>query len=60
MIILHRELCIHCGACMQYCTQGAIVTEEGRAKLLPERCNGCGACIKSCYMLAIERSEDAK
>lgn len=56
-IEIQREKCIHCGACMQYCPEHAIITAEGRAMICQELCTKCASCIKACYMLAIEKKE---
>lgn len=54
---IRRDECIHCGACRQYCPEGAIETRDGRAYIRQDICTGCGKCRKACYMLAIRLVE---
>ena len=40
--------CIACGLCIQNCGSDAIITEDKKAKILPEKCTGCAMCIAVC------------
>ncbi|WP_319370238.1 monomeric [FeFe] hydrogenase [uncultured Ilyobacter sp.] len=53
------DLCRNCIAhnCTNVCPRDAIVFEEGRAKIIPEKCIGCGLCAKSCDYYAIVKLE---
>lgn len=56
--ITHREHCIHCLACWEYCPEDAIVLEDGQdpsggtRKFVKEvnyfHCKGCGLCVREC------------
>ena len=48
-IMLCRDGCVACGACMNACRFGAIgMNEYGVAEVDEEKCIGCGACAKAC------------
>lgn len=40
--------CVGMGNCERVCQFGAIVIEEGLARILPEKCTGCGQCATAC------------
>jgi len=47
--VIYRETrCIHCGACLQACRQGAIIWEDGFPVVNINRCERCGDCTISC------------
>jgi uncharacterized Fe-S center protein len=50
---VRREACTGCESCRPWCGFGAIVMEEGAARIVPERCSGCGACLPTCPVGAI-------
>lgn len=44
IIKINEELCNGCGACAEACHEGAIITVNGKAKLVREDyCDGMGA-----------------
>jgi len=47
------ELCIGCLACINECLIGAIIFEDGKAKILNEKCMNCRACVDACPAEAI-------
>ncbi|HEY3426864.1 MAG TPA: FAD-binding protein [Negativicutes bacterium] len=51
--------CSGCGVCESVCPFGAIVMQDGKAKLT-ETCTQCGACIDTCPVGAIVREDEAK
>jgi [FeFe] hydrogenase (group B1/B3) len=53
------DLCRNCIAhnCTNVCPRDAIIFENGRAKIIPEKCIGCGLCAKSCDYYAIVKLE---
>lgn len=40
--------CLGYGSCARVCPVGAIVVENGLARVLRDRCIACGACVKVC------------
>lgn len=40
--------CVGMGSCLKVCQFGAIVVEDGLARILPEKCTGCGQCAIEC------------
>lgn len=47
--LLHRhERCLHCGACLQACTVGAIERDGEQLRTDPAACDLCGACADAC------------
>lgn len=40
--------CIACKRCVKECQEGAIVVEDGYARIDPDKCTRCGACAKVC------------
>ena len=50
---IDTELCIGCGACVRICPSGAIIIEDGKAKINTENCKKCRACVKTCPVKAI-------
>jgi electron transfer flavoprotein alpha subunit len=51
-IKIKTEECVGCGACVGTCPFGAIVLENGKARIT-DACTGCGACLESCPVGAI-------
>ena len=44
-----RGMCIHCGACVKQCPEGALeVSDEGKVIYHPEKCVQCDTCIHIC------------
>jgi NAD-dependent dihydropyrimidine dehydrogenase PreA subunit len=52
MIIVDRERCTACGACVEVCPTGAIRLTEGEtgryAEIDEQRCQECEACVEAC------------
>jgi len=48
------DRCKHCGKCIQWCPQEAIVTREGKAYIQTEKCIGCGECLAMCRFDAVK------
>jgi ferredoxin len=49
IIKIDQEKCDGCGLCVPSCAEGAIVIEDGKAKLLADKfCDGLGACLGEC------------
>lgn len=53
-MVFRTNRCIHCGACVTVCPEGA-VHEEGDVVVTDrERCSLCGACVDACFAEARE------
>jgi MinD superfamily P-loop ATPase len=49
IVEIDEELCNGCGACVLPCAEGAIVLENGKARVKDETlCDGAGFCIPIC------------
>lgn len=58
-IIVQKDLCIGCGACVSICPVGAIALNDGKAEI-SDACIACGACISDCPVKCICREETAR
>ena len=53
-VVVNKDICIGCGACVGVCPVGALeLTDEGQANSNPDICIDCGACMGTCPMEAI-------
>ena len=63
IINIDEDKCNGCGLCAEACHEGAIVMEDGKAKLLrDDYCDGLGDCLPACPVEAIsfiEREAEA-
>lgn len=57
-IVVEREKCVGCEACVAVCPVGAITMPEGRALIDDEQCVRCGACLHECPMEAVTTTDD--
>lgn len=49
IVEIDEALCDGCGKCVPSCKEGAIVIENGKARLVSDRyCDGIGACLGEC------------
>lgn len=54
IIRIDEDKCNGCGACIPACKEGALVIEDGKAKLVSDvYCDGLGACLGTCPQGAI-------
>jgi len=52
-MIINRDTCIACGACVETCPVNAIAFDEGKAVIDQDKCVKCGACKDACPVSAI-------
>jgi len=55
-VIVNKDQCIGCGACVPACPFDAIEMQDGKA-YINEKCTMCGACVPVCPVEAILREE---
>jgi len=49
IVKIDEELCDGCGACISPCAEGALMLENGKAKVIKEElCDGAGVCLAVC------------
>jgi electron transfer flavoprotein alpha subunit len=58
-VILDKDQCIGCSACVSACPFGAIVMEGDKA-VVTDACTVCGACVDVCAVTAISRPAAGK
>ena len=54
-VTMNAEKCIHCGACISFCSTDALCIDPQTMKVSfdPERCNGCELCVTGCPVRAM-------
>ena len=58
IIHIEEEKCTGCGLCADACHEGAIVMENGKAKLIrDDYCDGLGDCLPVCPADSIRMTE---
>lgn len=58
-LLIDKETCTGCEACISACPFGALSMKEGVA-LVDEKCTFCGACVEVCPVGAITLQKDEK
>lgn len=53
-ILVNKDECVGCGACIKYCPMDAIQILTKEAKINEQKCIKCKACITACMFDAIE------
>jgi ferredoxin len=58
IIEIDEELCDGCGNCVPSCAEGALVVEDGKARVVKDQfCDGLGACLGECPTGALKLIE---
>jgi ferredoxin len=58
IVNIDQKLCNGCGACIPKCAEGALIIENGKARIAKETyCDGLGACLGQCPQGAITVTE---
>jgi electron transport complex protein RnfB len=52
--------CVGLGNCVKACPFGAIVVQDGLAKVIQSKCTGCGKCVAACPKKIIELVDVSK
>ena len=52
-MIIDKDTCIGCGACVGTCPVNAISLDDGKAAINQDVCVKCGACKDACPVSAI-------
>ena len=58
-LLIDKETCTGCEACIPSCPFGALSMAEGKA-VVDEKCTFCGACVDVCPVSAIKLEKDEK
>jgi len=53
-LIINKEVCTGCGACVRNCPSNALYLENNKAKIDFTKCIHCGQCISECPLGAIQ------
>ncbi len=52
-LIVNRQVCHHCGACVAACGEEALYLWDGWLEVRAEACTGCRRCIPACPLQAL-------
>jgi len=59
-VVIFRDSCISCGACIVHCPYGALEPdEEGKPVLIWDLCRDDFACVLVCPVAAVKRTSEA-
>ncbi|MCD4786449.1 MAG: DUF362 domain-containing protein [Candidatus Eremiobacteraeota bacterium] len=51
---IHKDKCVMCGRCIEWCPEDAIIKVDGKAFIVREKCVGCGECLAVCQFGAVK------
>lgn len=58
IVKIDEELCNGCGQCISPCAEGALILENGKAKVIGDQlCDGAGFCLGVCPVGALTLEE---
>ena len=53
MLVIHRECCGYCGACVSVCPEGSLELVDAYLTV-EDSCRECGICTRACPLGALE------
>jgi len=54
MIVIRREICGYCGACVSVCPEAALELVDAYLEIDAEKCKNCKICVRVCPLGALE------
>lgn len=54
-VVIEKDTCVGCEACVGVCPTSAISMEDGKATVAADSCVDCGACVATCPVSAISQ-----
>ncbi|MBN1432961.1 MAG: 4Fe-4S binding protein [Methanomicrobiaceae archaeon] len=58
MIVIRREICGYCGACVSVCPEAALELVDAYLEVDAEKCKNCRICVRVCPLGALEVSDE--
>jgi len=58
MIVIRREICGYCGACVSVCPEAALELVDAYLEIDAEKCKNCSICVRVCPLGALEVSDE--
>lgn len=58
MIVIRREICGYCGACVSVCPEAALELVDAYLEIDTEKCKNCRICVRVCPLGALEVSDE--
>ena len=57
-VIIDKDACVGCGACVGVCPVGALaIDDEGKSGCEEDKCISCYSCVGTCPVSAIKEGE---
>ncbi|WP_048131081.1 4Fe-4S binding protein [Methanolacinia petrolearia] len=58
MIVIRREICGYCGACVSVCPEAALELVDAYLEIDAEKCKNCRICVRVCPLGALGVSDE--